>query len=122
MQNMDAMNLDTVRENPADNYLKNGHTLRSWLLTKDHKRIAIMYLISVSVFFFIGGLYAATIRLELLTPATDLVESATYNRVFTQHGIIMIFFFLIPSIPAILGRLSADYADLQRSSNRRTTD
>ena len=85
------------------NYLTNGTTLKSWLLTKDHKRIAIMYLISVSVFFMIGGLYAATIRLELLTPASDLLETGTYNKVFTQHGIMMIFFFLIPSIPAVLG-------------------
>jgi cytochrome c oxidase subunit I len=85
------------------NYLTNGTTLKSWLLTKDHKRIAIMYLISVSVFFMIGGLYAATIRLELLTPASDLLETGTYNKVFTQHGIMMIFFFLIPSIPAVIG-------------------
>jgi cytochrome c oxidase subunit 1 len=85
------------------NYLTNGSTLKSWLLTKDHKRIAIMYLITVSLFFLMGGLYAATIRLELLTPASDLLESQTYNKVFTQHGILMIFFFLIPSIPAILG-------------------
>ncbi|MBX3280936.1 MAG: cbb3-type cytochrome c oxidase subunit I [Acidobacteria bacterium] len=85
------------------NYLNNGSTLRSWLLTKDHKRIAIMYLISVSVFFLMGGLYAATIRLELLTPASDLLETGTYNKVFTQHGILMVFFFLIPSIPAVLG-------------------
>ena len=62
-----------------------------------------MYLISVSVFFMIGGMYAATIRLELLTPASDLLETGTYNKVFTQHGIMMIFFFLIPSIPAVLG-------------------
>ena len=88
---------------PEMNYLNNGSTLKSWLLTKDHKRIALMYLISVSVFFFMGGLYAAAIRLELLTPSSDLLESGTYNKVFTQHGILMIFFFLIPSIPAILG-------------------
>ncbi|HVF48106.1 MAG TPA: cbb3-type cytochrome c oxidase subunit I [Pyrinomonadaceae bacterium] len=88
---------------PKLNYITNGTTVKSWLLTKDHKRIAIMYLISVSAFFMMGGLYAATIRLELLTPASDLLESATYNKVFTQHGILMIFFFLIPSIPAVLG-------------------
>src|SRR5688500_1396976 len=88
---------------PKVNYLTNGFTLKSWLLTKDHKRIAIMYLITISLFFLAGGLYAATIRLELLTPDTDLVSSATYNKVFTQHGILMIFFFLIPSIPAVLG-------------------
>jgi cytochrome c oxidase subunit 1 len=100
MQNVDTMNIE---EKPKVNYLTNGFTLRSWLLTKDHKRIAIMYLITVSAFFLIGGLYAATIRLELLTPQSDLLESGTYNKVFTQHGVIMVFFFLIPVIPAILG-------------------
>ena len=85
------------------NYITNGSTIKSWLLTKDHKRIAIMYLITVSAFFLMGGLYAAAIRLELLTPNSDLFETGTYNKVFTQHGILMIFFFLIPSIPAILG-------------------
>lgn len=88
---------------PKENYLNNGYSLKSWLLTKDHKRIAILYLIGVTFFFVVGGIFAALIRLELLTPASDLVESATYNRLFTQHGIIMVFFFLIPSIPAVLG-------------------
>src|SRR4051812_40415019 len=88
---------------PRTNYLNNGYTLRSWLLTKDHKRIAILYLISVSAFFLLGGFYAGLIRLELLTPRSDLLETETYNKVFTQHGIIMVFFFLIPSIPAVLG-------------------
>lgn len=90
-------------EEPRVNYLNNGYSLKSWLLTKDHKRIALLYLITVSTFFMVGGLYAATIRLELLTPQSDLLETGTYNKVFTQHGIIMVFFFLIPSIPAILG-------------------
>ena len=102
MQTQDAINPSTTAS-PKLNYLTNGFTLKSWLLTKDHKRIAIMYLITVSMFFFAGGLYASAIRLELLTPASDLLESGTYNKVFTQHGILMIFFFLIPSIPAILG-------------------
>src|SRR5688500_8439213 len=102
MQNVDALN-NYIKEEEPVNYLTNGFTLRSWLLTKDHKRIAIMYLLSISAFFMMGGLYAATIRLELLTPQSDLLESQTYNKVFTQHGILMIFFFLIPSIPAILG-------------------
>ena len=102
MQNVDAINSDYIPEKPV-NYLTNGFTLKSWLLTKDHKRIAIMYLITVSAFFLIGGLYAATIRLELLTPQSDLLETGTYNKVFTQHGVIMVFFFLIPVIPAILG-------------------
>ena len=102
MQSADAIS-SGYPETPKLNYLTNGSTLKSWLLTKDHKRIAIMYLISVSAFFFMGGLYAASIRLELLTPASDLMESGTYNKAFTQHGILMIFFFLIPSIPAVLG-------------------
>jgi cytochrome c oxidase subunit 1 len=88
---------------PKENYLNAGFTLRSWLLTVDHKRIALLYLAGVTFFFVIGGTYAALIRLELLTPASDLLETGTYNKVFTQHGIIMVFFFLIPSIPAVLG-------------------
>ncbi len=88
---------------PKLNYLTNGHSVASWLLTRDHKRIAILYLISISIFFMVGGMFAATIRLELLTPHSDLLDPATYNRVFTAHGIIMIFLFLIPSIPATLG-------------------
>ncbi|HQU93546.1 MAG TPA: cbb3-type cytochrome c oxidase subunit I [Pyrinomonadaceae bacterium] len=102
MQNVDAIG-SGIPAIPKDNYLTNGFSLKSWLLTKDHKRIAIMYLITVSMFFMAGGLYAGAIRLELLTPETDLLTSATYNKVFTQHGILMIFFFLIPSIPAVLG-------------------
>ncbi len=102
MQTQDAITPGYAMR-PKLNYLTNGTTLKSWLLTKDHKRIAIMYLITVSLFFMMGGLYAATIRLELLTPASDLLETGTYNKVFTQHGILMIFFFLIPSVPAVLG-------------------
>jgi cytochrome c oxidase subunit 1 len=88
---------------PALHYLNNGHGLASWLLTKDHKRIAIMYLISISVFFFLGGLMAAGIRLELATPQGDMVQADSYNKMFTMHGVIMVFLFLIPSIPATLG-------------------
>src|ERR687891_137305 len=88
---------------PKVNYINAQYGLKSWLLTKDHKRIALLYLGSITFFFFIGGLYALMIRLELLTPQGDLLQSTTYNKVFTQHGIIMIFFFLIPSIPATLG-------------------
>src|SRR5271154_7198165 len=85
------------------NYLTEKEGLASWLLTSDHKRIAILYLITVVAFFFIGGLFAVLIRLELATPAGDLVESNTYNKFFTMHGIVMVFFFLIPSIPAVFG-------------------
>jgi cytochrome c oxidase subunit 1 len=88
---------------PEEHYLHSGHSLRSWLLTKDHKRIAIMYLMSISVMFFIGGLFAVGIRFELATPQGDFVSADTYNKFFTMHGVIMVFFFLIPSIPAVLG-------------------
>ena len=85
------------------NYLNAQYGLKSWLLTEDHKRIAVLYLISVTFFFFLGGLFAAGIRAELATPGADLVESNTYNKLFTMHGIIMVFLFLVPSIPAVLG-------------------
>jgi cytochrome c oxidase subunit 1 len=85
------------------NYLNAGFSAKSWLLTTDHKRIAILYLISITLFFFLGGLFAVFIRMELLTPQGDLMQSETYNKMFTMHGIVMIFFFLIPSIPAVLG-------------------
>jgi cytochrome c oxidase subunit 1 len=93
---------ETVAE-PRVNYLNASYGLKSWLLTRDHKRIALLYLASVTVFFFLGGLFAVLIRLELLTPAGDLVQSETYNKLFTMHGVIMVFFFLIPAIPAVLG-------------------
>lgn len=87
----------------APNYLNWRKTVASWLLTTDHKRIGVLYLLSITAFFVVGGLYAAAIRLELLTPAADLLQKETYNRAFTMHGIVMIFFFLVPSIPAVLG-------------------
>jgi cytochrome c oxidase subunit I len=85
------------------NYLNVSHSVKSWLLTVDHKRIALLYLASITVMFAIGGVFATLIRLELITPAGDLMQSETYNRLFTMHGIVMVFFFLIPSIPAVLG-------------------
>jgi cytochrome c oxidase subunit 1 len=97
------MSTATTIDTPGSNYLNAAYGLKSWLLTRDHKRIAILYLISITFFFAIGGLMAALIRLELATPAGDLVSSDTYNRLFTMHGVLMIFFFLIPSIPATLG-------------------
>ena len=85
------------------NYLNAEYGWQSWLFTKDHKRIAVLYIISITVMFFIGGIFASLIRIELLTPQGDLVNSDTYNKFFTMHGIVMVFFFLIPSIPATLG-------------------
>jgi cytochrome c oxidase subunit 1 len=84
-------------------YLNADYGIRSWLLTKDHKRIALLYLASITLFFFLGGAFAVAVRLELLTPAGDLMQSDTYNRMFTMHGVVMVFLFLIPSIPATLG-------------------
>ncbi len=86
-----------------ENYLNSNYGIKSWLLTTDHKRIAMLYLISITAMFWIGGFFAMMIRLELLTPAGDLVSSDTYNKLFTMHGIIMVFFFLIPSVPAVIG-------------------
>ncbi len=88
---------------PPRNYLNETHGLSSWLLTQDHKRIAILYLISVTFFFIVGGLLAFVLRMELLTPGADLMAMDTYNKVFTMHGVVMIFFVLIPAVPAVLG-------------------
>jgi cytochrome c oxidase subunit I len=88
---------------PEKNYLNAEYGLKSWLLTLDHKRIALLYLFTTIFFFVIGGTAAALIRLELLTPAGDLVASDTYNKLFSIHGIIMVFFFLVPIAPGVLG-------------------
>src|ERR1700753_1224223 len=88
---------------PKRNYINNEHGLLSWLLTADHKRIAMLYLISITFFFFIGGAFAGLLRAELLTPQSDLAAADTYSKFFTMHGIIMIFLFLVPSVPATLG-------------------
>lgn len=85
------------------NYLTEKQGLLSWLLTTDHKRIAILYTISVTALFFLGGFFALMMRLELLSPRNWLVSAATYNKLFTMHGIIMVWFFLIPSIPNTIG-------------------
>jgi cytochrome c oxidase subunit 1 len=88
---------------PRQHYLNVDYGVKSWLLSTDHKRIALLYLASITLFFFVGGAAAVLIRLELITPAGDLVQSDTYNKLFTIHGIIMVFLFLIPSIPAVIG-------------------
>ncbi|HSB61428.1 MAG TPA: cbb3-type cytochrome c oxidase subunit I, partial [Vicinamibacteria bacterium] len=88
---------------PKVHYLNAGYGWRSWLFTTDHKRIALLYLVSVTAMFFLGGAYAVLIRLNLVEPTGSLVSAETYNKLFTAHGVVMIFFFLIPSIPATLG-------------------
>jgi cytochrome c oxidase subunit 1 len=95
------------RPRPAKNYLNATTGLWSWMSTVDHKRIGVMYLIAVSSAFFVGGMFALMIRLTLLTPSHKLfgkvlIDADTYNRVFTLHGAIMVFLFIIPSIPGSL--------------------
>ncbi|HET7411140.1 MAG TPA: cbb3-type cytochrome c oxidase subunit I, partial [Pararhizobium sp.] len=92
-----------IREKFDNGYLGEGHTVWSWLTTTDHKRIAILYAVTITVFFFIGGAAIAIARLELITPAQDLVTADTYDRLFSIHGIIMVWFFLVPSIPTTFG-------------------
>ena len=84
-------------------YLNDGHTIASWLLTGDHKRIAMLYLISTTFFFFLGSVAAGLVRFELTSPAGVVLESETYNKVFSSHGVIMVFLFLVVAIPAIFG-------------------
>src|SRR5262245_17318319 len=94
---------------PGLNYLNVAYGWRSWLLTRDHKRIAILYLISITLMFFIGGAAVTIIRLHLLTPNRQpdegLVTADQYNRLFSIHGIIMVIFFLVPDIQAALGNV-----------------
>jgi cytochrome c oxidase subunit 1 len=98
-----AQTLPAAPAPPGEHYLNVNYGVTSWLLTTDHKRIALLYLLSVTLFFFLGGAYAVVFRLELITPQGDLVQAETYNKLFSMHGIIMVFFFLIPSIPNVLG-------------------
>ena len=88
---------------PEVNYLNVAYGVKSWLLTTDHKRIALLYLVSVTLMFIVGGLAATLIRLSLLTPQSEIVHADTYNKLFSAHGIIMVFFFLVPVVPAVLG-------------------
>lgn len=85
------------------NYANVDYAIRSWLLTTDHKRIGILYLISITLMFFVGGGAATMMRIVLLSPSGALVDAETYNKLFTMHGVVMVWFFLIPSIPNVLG-------------------
>ena len=95
-----------LHEAPAEsrvNYLNASYGIKSWLLTLDHKRIGLLYLGSITLMFFVGGMAAVLMRLHLIEPQGALLEPETYNKLFSTHGIIMVFFFLVPSIPATLG-------------------
>src|SRR5438105_15661601 len=96
------IDIKTEGEFARPNYLSE-HTVRSWLLTTDHKRIGILYLFTILMFFTIASVAAALMRIELLYPTGGLMTSETYNKLFTIHGTLMVWFFLIPSIPAVLG-------------------
>ena len=87
---------------PRD-YLHDEHTLRSWLFTIDHKRIGILYLISITAFFILGSVAAGLVRLALVVPDGQIFTNDTYNKLFTIHGVVMVWFFLIPSIPTTMG-------------------
>ncbi|MDR8390014.1 cytochrome c oxidase subunit I [Aliifodinibius sp. S!AR15-10] len=86
-----------------DNYLNAEKGIWSWLNTRDHKRIGVLFLISITIFFLFAGLVALLIRAELWTPVKTIVEADIYNQLFTVHGTIMIFLFLVPSVPTVLG-------------------
>ena len=86
-----------------DTYLTAETGLASWLLSTDHKRIALLYMAGLTLFFFVGAAGAAAVRLELFTPEANILTADAYNRAFTLHGTIMVWFFLVPSIPVTLG-------------------
>src|SRR5580698_3552970 len=88
---------------PTVNYLNHSYGIWSWLLTVDHKRIGILYLVSITGFFLVGGIAAGLVRLNLISPNGAIMTEDQYNRMFTAHGVVMLFFFLIPSIPAVFG-------------------
>src|SRR5271156_1494472 len=95
-----------VMETPAASrvrYLNASYGIKSWLFTTDHKRIALLYLGSITFMFLVGGVAATLMRLHLIEPQGALFEPGTYNKLFTIHGVVMVFFFLVPSIPATLG-------------------
>jgi cytochrome c oxidase subunit 1 len=99
----DAAMAPRARRAGEESYLTAERGLASWLLTTDHKRIALLYAAALTAFFFIGGAGAVAIRMELFTPQQDLMSADTYNRMFTLHGTVMVWFFLVPSIPNTLG-------------------
>jgi cytochrome c oxidase subunit 1 len=94
--------MSTIAVDLPTNYATAENTIASWLLTRDHKRIALMFFASITFFFFIGGFAATLMRLNLATPE-GLLQPSVYNRMFTMHGVVMVWFFLIPSIPTTLG-------------------
>src|SRR6184192_1693374 len=99
----EADNTALAGAHAAPSYLQDGTTVMSWLNTRDHKRIGVMFLAAVIFFFFIGGIFALGLRMKLLQPGPFLIDALSYNRLFTLHGVVMIFLFLIPAIPSAFG-------------------
>src|SRR5690348_11919850 len=92
-----------VTETSHADYLSAQSGVWSWLNTRDHKRIALMFLCAVNLSLLLGGVFALLLRIELLTPERTVMSASAYNRVFTLHGIVMVFMFMIPSIPSVFG-------------------
>lgn len=92
----------SVAPEPRD-YLHGDYGIRSWLFSTDHKRIGVMFFVATSLALFLGGMFALLLRIEHLTPTRTIVDAMTYNRLFTLHGVVMVFLFLIPAIPAAFG-------------------
>ena len=103
MKTATEIDIQTEGEMAREHYLNVETGVKAWLLTTDHKRIGILYLWTILVFFLIASMAAAMMRIELLTPQGDFVTNETYNKLFTIHGVLMVWFFLIPSIPTVLG-------------------
>jgi cytochrome c oxidase subunit 1 len=88
---------------PNADYINASKGVWSWITTLDHKRIGLMYLALVLIAFTLGGVFALIVRLELLTPGKTIIDADTYNHMFTLHGVVMVFLFIIPSVPAAMG-------------------
>jgi cytochrome c oxidase subunit I len=99
----DEIEVLSAAEQPEPDYLTAGRGLRSWLLTTDHKRIGLMFYAVILFMLLLGGVFALFIRLELLTPDKTIMTAGTYNRLFTLHGVTMVWLFMIPSIPNAFG-------------------
>lgn len=101
------MSTHTVAAHSTDgserNYLNYPKGIWSWVTTTDHKRIALLYLFTVTTFFFVAGVFALIMRAELMHAGKDFIDAQTYNVLFTLHGAIMIFLFIVPGIPATMG-------------------
>src|SRR5437867_11745043 len=98
-----SQSLIAATERRGTNYLNVETTVRSWLLTRDHKRIGVMFLVLTTIALFLGGIFALVLRFEHLTPGPTFIDAMTYNRMFTLHGVVMVWLFLIPALPSSCG-------------------